>query len=83
LSLSKDRTVRLWDFSQIIKKELAESEVSKTQQTSSGAILSIAYSKQLNSYATGHQNGEISIWHEHTNKILHKLQDHTGYVSKL
>lgn len=54
LSLSKDRTVRLWDFGQIIKKELAESEVSKTQQTSAGPILSIAYSKQLKSYATGH-----------------------------
>lgn len=78
LSLSKDKSVRLWDLGGIVEREMmgkVSTKGSKQLTPSTGRILTITYCKQYNHYATGYENGEIVIWDDRADFVLYKLTD--------
>lgn len=82
ISLSKDKTVRIWDIDKIMETEEKEYLAIKNAKlnSSTGAILALAFCKLSQKYAVAHENGEINIYSASDNRLVDQLISHNGEV---
>ncbi len=66
LSLSKDRTARIWDFDRIMNLEVNRQKI----KVEKGPVLALAFDKTHSKYVTSHQNGEINVWNAQDNSFI-------------